>query len=129
VRGTKRKASVPKMYNNKRSPEAIKRRKEKLSNDIREFTAPIQRFDAYPQQKFQVHLPHKLDKQFRDSLRLQHPYCDICGWDVFNEALEIHHKNKNPSDNRVENLVVLCPNCHTLIHLELIELGTPWKKK
>ena len=28
--------------------------------------------------------------------------------------LELHHVNGNPFDNRLENLQVLCPNCHAL---------------
>ena len=26
--------------------------------------------------------------------------------------LQLHHINGNPTDNRIENLQVLCPNCH-----------------
>ena len=29
---------------------------------------------------------------------------------------EVHHKNKDREDNTQENLLVLCPNCHTLLH-------------
>ena len=29
-------------------------------------------------------------------------------------ALELHHVNGNHYDNRLENLLVLCPNCHAL---------------
>ena len=41
--------------------------------------------------------------------------CESCGmskWLGEPIKLELHHKNGNNSDNRLENLVVLCPNCH-----------------
>jgi hypothetical protein len=28
----------------------------------------------------------------------------------------VHHKNLNPMDNRPQNLIVICPNCHDKIH-------------
>lgn len=42
--------------------------------------------------------------------------CQRCGW---NEGtLDIHHINgkKEKDKNRLENLVILCPNCHRLCH-------------
>jgi len=27
-----------------------------------------------------------------------------------------HHKNGNPKDNRIVNLALICPNCHSIIH-------------
>ena len=35
--------------------------------------------------------------------------CQHCGE---NTALDIHHIDENPSNNRKNNLIVLCPNCH-----------------
>jgi hypothetical protein len=31
-----------------------------------------------------------------------------------NIPLELEHKNGNNTDNRIENLTLLCPNCHAL---------------
>ena len=28
----------------------------------------------------------------------------------------LHHKNLNPKDNRITNLMLVCPNCHDKIH-------------
>ncbi|MBS3030724.1 HNH endonuclease [Anabaena sp. UHCC 0187] len=30
--------------------------------------------------------------------------------------LQVHHWNRDPSDNRPENLVALCPRCHLNYH-------------
>lgn len=45
--------------------------------------------------------------------------CEICGWQEVNPfskiiPVQVHHINKNRKDNRRENLMVLCPNCHSL---------------
>ena len=42
--------------------------------------------------------------------------CERCGlteWLGEEIPLELHHKNGNHYDNRLENLQILCPNCHT----------------
>jgi len=44
-------------------------------------------------------------------------YCERCGlsmWLGKPIPLEIHHVNGNNLDNRLENLQLLCPNCHAL---------------
>jgi predicted RNA-binding Zn-ribbon protein involved in translation (DUF1610 family) len=45
--------------------------------------------------------------------------CELCGWGEKNKftnkiPLEIHHKDGNHTNNKKENLQVLCPNCHSL---------------
>lgn len=40
---------------------------------------------------------------------LKKDICEICGREGSNE---LHHINGNPTDNRIENLQILCPNCH-----------------
>lgn len=42
--------------------------------------------------------------------------CEECGlteWRGQPLALELHHRNGRPRDNRLENLAILCPNCHS----------------
>ena len=36
--------------------------------------------------------------------------CEICG---YTDKVELHHINGDPTDNRLENLQMLCPNCHS----------------
>lgn len=43
--------------------------------------------------------------------------CDICGYDKYVEILQVHHKDRNRSNGSLENLQVLCPNCHEEEHL------------
>lgn len=46
-------------------------------------------------------------KLWKEGLKEQK--CEICG---YTENLELHHINGQPTDNRLENLQILCPNCH-----------------
>ena len=45
--------------------------------------------------------------------------CSKCGFNEHREGFEhsicqLHHINGNPRDHRLENLEILCPNCHAL---------------
>ena len=45
--------------------------------------------------------------------------CSQCGWGEVNQftgkvPLEVHHVDGNCCNNSIENLRLLCPNCHTL---------------
>lgn len=46
------------------------------------------------------------------------PQCELCGWCEKAEdgriPLELDHINGDRKDNRLENLRILCPNCHSL---------------
>jgi len=40
-------------------------------------------------------------------------HCDCCH---STDALHVHHRNKDRSNNSVENLQILCPPCHVKAH-------------
>lgn len=47
---------------------------------------------------------------------LKESKCEICGvteWNGKPINLELHHINGDRTDNRLENLQILCPNCHS----------------
>lgn len=60
---------------------------------------------------------HKLKiNLWRDEIKPK--YCEECGWAEISEdgrlPLELDHINNDHWDNRLENLKILCPNCHAL---------------
>ena len=57
----------------------------------------------------------RLREHYKKAAGINH--CEKCGlnsWLGQQLPLEIHHLNGNHRDNRLENLQLLCPNCHAL---------------
>jgi 5-methylcytosine-specific restriction endonuclease McrA len=60
---------------------------------------------------------HKLkNRLYREGLKM--PRCEMCGWAELSAdgrlPLELDHINGDRHDNRIQNLRILCPNCHSL---------------
>lgn len=55
-------------------------------------------------------------KQYRDkAFKIYKPLCNRCGFDNI-LALEVHHKDRDRSNNDLSNLEIVCANCHTIDH-------------
>lgn len=55
------------------------------------------------------------EKIIKDGLKKDE--CELCGistWQGKKLPLELHHKNNNHFDNSLSNLIILCPNCHSI---------------
>lgn len=42
--------------------------------------------------------------------------CAVCGYSTFQDALVVHHVDMDRKHNQTANLVVLCSNCHAVLH-------------
>lgn len=48
--------------------------------------------------------------------------CMVCGYDEDERILEVHHIDENHNNNDIDNLCILCPNCHRKVTLHLYSL-------
>jgi 5-methylcytosine-specific restriction endonuclease McrA len=53
--------------------------------------------------------------------------CERCGFDEIPEILIVHHADRNRTNNALENLIILCPNCHAAEHY--VENKNGWAHK
>lgn len=61
------------------------------------------------------------------AFRSKEQKCERCGYSKHPEILEVHHKDRNRENNIIENLEVVCPNCHMEEHF--LNKDGKWKTK
>lgn len=54
--------------------------------------------------------------------------CVLCGFNI-SQALQVHHIDCNRKNNVLDNLIILCANCHCLVHYGNVEITEEVKKK
>lgn len=72
--------------------------------------------------KYRTGIKYKLGRPLKDKVKNQRALkirlinqrgalCERCGYSKV-EILHVHHKNRNRNNNELENLELVCPNCH-----------------
>lgn len=54
--------------------------------------------------------------------------CNRCKWKEVPGVLKVHHRDRNRDNNTIENLEILCPNCHDIEHFSRCDGNYNWKK-
>ena len=71
--------------------------------------------------RYRIGIKYKMNRP-RDKVKSQHALklrlldvrgrqCERCSYDKY-EILHVHHKDKDRSNNNLDNLELICPNCH-----------------
>lgn len=78
----------------------------------------------------QIHSHILRSKLIRDGIKID--ACELCGvtfWLDRHLPLELHHKDGDHFNNELDNLQILCPNCHAVLHLDGAAVGTYYERE
>ena len=96
----------------------------------KEFPNKKRDIQDYLSNKFRIN-SDKLRKRLIKE-KIKENKCEICGlnkWNGEDIPLELDHINSNHNDNRIENLQILCPNCHSIETIKRRRKSKPIKVK
>jgi len=87
---------------------------ERDSSEFKKFTIPLEHiiFENYGKAYTSSKLRKRLIKEGYKENKCED--CSINEWMGKELGLELHHKDGNKLNNQLENLAILCPNCHSL---------------
>lgn len=107
------------------NPKTVRKKMNEFNVDYSHFTGknwninpnnPVYRGKYLPNLCEHSSLSSSNTKTLVYKLGLKENKCDICGLSEWQEKpiqCELHHINGDSTDNRIENLQILCPNCHS----------------
>jgi len=67
-------------------------------------------------ENIRIYRKWKGSRELKEYLIKTYGACQICGWKVEVNVLEAHHKDRNKKNNNENNLILICPNCHSIDH-------------
>lgn len=81
-------------------------------------------------QKITLHVPRLRKKLIEDGIKKDEcEKCRLSEWMGQKLIMELHHKDGNRFNNELENLEILCPNCHSLTPNHSHQRVKPKKRK
>lgn len=107
------------------NPKTLRKKMDEFGVDYSHFTGqawnknpenPVYRGKYLPKLCEHSSLSSANVKELVYRLGLKENKCEICGiteWQGKPIICELHHINGDSTDNRLENLQILCPNCHS----------------
>jgi hypothetical protein len=101
-------------YSHKRSPDALKRRENKLLERELKRGKPLYQCNPNLEVKTTTIPLMEYTPTYRCEIVKAVSSCCLCGFNNI-DALEVHHIDGHHSNNSWDNIAVVCSNCHTLI--------------
>lgn len=107
------------------NPKTVRKKMDEFGVDYSHFTGkvwrenpknPVYREKYFPRLCEHSSLSSSNAKNLLYRLGIKKNECEICKitkWQGNPITCELHHINGDPTDNRIENLQILCPNCHS----------------
>lgn len=96
---------------------SVKEMISELNLDINHFTGQGWNKNNFDYNRFQYGKKIKSHEMLNAIVSLRGRYCEVCGREKWNDQeipLEVHHIDGDSLNNLLDNLQLICPNCHAL---------------